>query len=288
MISADFAIVVVGYQFDEETVPPKVAVWAQLAPVFFIDNSSQNSDHLFPSNDIHYIWNSENLGIAEAQNIGAASAYELCPYVLFFDQDSEISNDHILSLVKQAKNLAGIDPNFGLLVSTHFDKDSGEIDRARLNIGALTEHGVYRIPLAMSSGSIVSCRCFRKVGGCGAELFIDLVDFDFCWRATQEGYNLYRTESVMLGHKIGQGKRNIFFGFDCRVPAPFRHYYHTRNTIAMLKRSYVPLSWKFRSALFLAGRFLIYPLFLDDGYRRLNYMARGFIDGFIGKMGRLS
>ena len=120
-----------------------------------------------------------------------------------------------------------------------------------------------------------------------ASLFIDAVDFEYCWRLKTKGFLTVRDNDILLGHRVGDGKKQIVGKIDARVPSPIRHYYHIRNLFLLIPRGYVPLYWKLSNLGKLAIKLVIYPFIFDDGKVRFSYMVRGIKDGLLRKYGRI-
>nr|MBO8918834.1 hypothetical protein [Proteus mirabilis] len=50
-------------------------------------------------------------------------------------------------------------------------------------------------------------------------LFIDSVDWEYCWRLKSLGFVTIRVNNILLGHQVGNGKKKIIGKFDARVPS---------------------------------------------------------------------
>jgi len=232
----------------------------------------------------------ENLGIAKAQSIGMEWAFKHgAQFVLQMDQDSEPDEDLLYKLLDCYIKLANEGYKVGLVGSQDFDKDTKEINKAKVDKGtAILEPDFISVSSILSSGSLISKEAYLIVGGMDDDLFIDAVDFEYCWRIINMGYLVVRNNQAQLAHKLGNGKKKILFFINVGVCSPIRHYYQFRNTLLLMGRNYVPMYWKCSSMLKLAFKFFIYPLTLPDGYLRFKYMIKGAVDGVLGKHGAIS
>jgi rhamnosyltransferase len=119
------------------------------------------------------------------------------------------------------------------------------------------------------------------------DLFIDAVDFEYCWRIKAAGFGIYRVPSAILRHRLGEGEKKLF-GFKLfRVPKPFRHYYAFRNSIYLMRRSEAPFYWKTSSIVKILVKYFTYWILLDDGFIRFKFMTKGIIHGIQGRLGAL-
>lgn len=260
----------------------------QCEKIFIIDNSDNlNLQELvkqlnlqFDNLHIHQFF--ENLGIAAAQNKGisliSSFGYD---YLIEMDQDSSLPENYVNNLVNSYNKLkiegstqiAGIGP---LAINIR----SGDIYE-----GYKRNVGIFKVEHTLSSGLLVNLETFKKVGLKNEELFIDMVDWDWCWRASKLGFYTYIDSSIGLFHSMGN-KHITILGFKIGVPTPLRHYYAFRNTLLLIKRDYPSTKWKFKSLFLLIGKAVFYPIILDQGLLRLKYMIYGLSDFLTNKTGK--
>lgn len=240
--------------------------------VLVVDNSNLTLDK---KHHFKYISLGGNKGIAAAQNVGIEYAKKLhVKYVLFFDQDSNLDESFVDNIVAEYERLRVLDPKIVMLGPSIVDSRSGQLYKSNnLDCGKPTKRDAI-----ISSGSIVETECFNKVGNLDETLFIDYVDFEWCWRATSKGYSIYSTPNIVLQHSIGENYHN-YNGFVVNVSSPIRYFYQYRNTALLLKRGYVPLKWKIKSVLRKLADFIIIPFFAEKKFATLGYMIKGTIVG---------
>lgn len=205
----------------------------------------------------------QNYGIAYAQNIGIKEIVHNfnSEYIMFLDQDSFLKANQIDELKEDIiteKNFAVLGPSF--------DKKG---------------KGIVSVEQTLSSGSIIPIKCLQEIGLFKECLFIDLVDYDWCWRARKHGYEILVDRRIALDHKLGEGRK-----FGVRVAKPFRLYYQFRNIVYLATRREMPIKYAILSFVKLPLRFILYLILLGQKKERFFFMIRGLRDGVIGKMGK--
>lgn len=242
----------------------------------FIDNTP-SSQCAFNYNLKVYIPMGNNMGIAAAQNNGIKKAIkEGAKYVLFFDQDSDIDIELCFSMVEEYKRIKAMVPNLAILGPTILNKETGETYK-RGNDKVL--NGFAKVGALISSGSIVETKHFVNIGLMEEDLFIDAVDFEWCWRAISKGYACARTERVNLLHKVGQKNKSLL-GIPFIVSSPFRYYYQYRNWLWLLRRDYVPQAWKRKTSIRRVFELFIIPFIAEHKIDTICNMWRGINNGF--------
>lgn len=255
--------------------------------VVVCNNSAGAFDYSAPNVEVLNFY--DNLGIAKAQSVGMAWAFEHgADFVLQMDQDSEATDTMVASLLDAYRYLSDHGYKVGLVGSQDFDKYTQAVSRPRVNKGKVVPGTDYVIVSEiLSSGSLIPKAAYDAVGGMDDGLFIDAVDFEYCWRLKARGFLVVKNPNALLGHRLGDGKKKILGLVSVGVPAPFRHYYSFRNTIHLMKRSYSPWYWRLSSLAKMVFKLVVYPFAQDDGRARLGYMLKGIRDGVRGRYGRM-
>ncbi len=226
--------------------------------------------------DVVYLPQKENTGIAKAQNtgIGYCLGRTDISHILFLDQDSNPEPDFPERMKHAYLQCQQNDPRLFLLGATAINARNnakyGGGNELRINTFTDTDS-------IISAGSMTSTENIRNTGGLDSSLFIDLVDFEWCFRARAEGKHNYQCSTCFLEHTIGCGD-TYFLGQYFIHSTPVRTYYVFRNSIRLIKRKYIPFSWKIRKLVWLA----LFPLQLYTWEKRegiLKYMFRGILDG---------
>lgn len=223
-----------------------------------------------------------NVGIAAAQNFGVNYAIKSgFEYFIEIDQDSILPSDYVSKIfisyseaMSQGCNVAGIGP-LAVRISDGF-----------IYHGRGKKKGIIPVDKTLSSGFFFSKNAFEKVGQKDESLFIDFVDWDWCWRCKQFGLTVYVDTGLRINHMLGGGHKKIFL-WEFGMPAPVRHYYQYRNSFYLLFRSYVPFTWKLKRIVINIIKLPLYSFFVGDGKVRRKYIVKAFKDVFKKKVGKI-
>lgn len=247
--------------------------------ILLIDNTPDYShSYSFPEN-VHYFPLYENKGIAYAQNIGIKWADKnYFEYIFFFDQDSRITPEFIDKMLSEYKRITKIGYKLSVLGPLHINQNTNVI--YKVGYGSFTADQM-EVPAVISSGSLMKVDTLQIIGYMEDMLFIDYVDFEWCWRAGRKGYNCMITNHVRLPHRVGEKDYNVL-SFPIILSSPERYYYQYRNYLLLLKRPYVPLIWKLKQMI-KKTFFLVYiPLVSDTPLLIWKNMFKGIKDGIKG------
>ncbi len=281
--------VLVAYNSTKENLYPLVNELLKQSSFLVICNNSK-VDLIYDHIRIKVLNFSENLGIARAQTLGMSWAYEQgADFVLQMDQDSLPDVDMVKILHTTYLDLIAANYNVGLIGPQDYDRNTKKIQRARFNKGISVTgiDSVVLVDATLSSGSLIPKTAFHSVGGMLDELFIDAVDFEYCWRLSSNGFVIARSNEAGLAHCLGEGRKSFLGLFDFGIPSPVRHYYAFRNVFYLFGLKYVPTYWKVSSALKIIFKIFFYPVILKNGTERLRYMLLGIKDGLRKKMYRI-
>lgn len=241
-----------------------------------VDNSC---DTLIGDHSFMYIPLNSNRGIGYAQNIGIKCAIEKgANYILFFDQDSDFDSLYPQQLLKSYLSLVSNGHNIAFLGPLFID--------SRTNVPFL-KYGKERYEQArelISSGLITSTDVISKIGYLDDSLFIDYVDFEWCWRARSLGFRSFIDTELKIFHSVGYDFRQVF-GLKCYLSSPIRYYYQYRNCLLLLGKSYVPLLWKIKCLMRKLVDLFLIPFLVKEPSKTIKYMVEGIIDGINAKKG---
>ncbi|MDZ7684762.1 MAG: glycosyltransferase family 2 protein [Gammaproteobacteria bacterium] len=279
------AAIVVTYHPDVESVAKLVDSLCEAFPeVIVVDNSDDAAIRASLSKSLdarsRLVSMDGNAGIGAAQNCGINEASSAgCEYFVTFDQDSVPEAGFLGKLVdayveaSQTYDIAAIGPRA-------LDAETG---KAYAPASSSTPLVVER---TLSSGLLLTRRSLDIVGPMDEALFIDLVDWDWCFRARANGLVVMMAPSVILEHRLGERHTRIVGAGNIGTPQPWRHYYGLRNYLLLCRRRYVPPSW-WKAKYFAINLFklLAYPVFMESGGERLHYMLEGIRDGLAGRSG---
>ncbi|MBN7130360.1 glycosyltransferase family 2 protein [Burkholderia multivorans] len=242
---------------------------------------------------IGYLANARNVGIATALNQGLERLIaEGRKYALLFDQDSEPTEALVSELVRAMSECIARGELVAVVGPAYEDT------RLR-GVAPFVRFGYFRLkriaPLGdvpidvdflITSGSCVNLGCWSDVGRMDDSLFIDFVDTEWCIRARSRGYRVVGIPWIKMQHELGEEPIRAL-GRSYPMHSPVRHYYLFRNAVALLKRSYVPWTWKSTELVKLPVRLVIYALYAPDARAHLTMALRGIRHGWAGRMGML-
>ena len=250
--------------------------------ICLVNNSKEEISPFFQSMKV--INFGQNKGIAQAQFTGMEWAFleNESDFVLQMDQDSVPSHDLIENLLESWETLASINEKVGLIGSQDIDKDTLVASQAKINKGRqIGKTGLIQVIEILSSGSLIPKSTFFKVGGPDPKLFIDLVDFDYCWRIRASGLKVIKNPTSKIFHKLGDGQVKVFGFLSVGLPKPFRHYYSVRNTVYLILNGKAPLFWRVTNIFKVLFKLLVYPITLPQGKERLLFILKGLKDGIL-------
>lgn len=211
----------------------------------------------------------ENLGISCAINY-AIKCCQFYKYLLTMDQDSSFEPGDVHRYKERLEKMNRSDIAV-FAVREGGDRRSIEPDKFEKRV--------------ITSGSIMDLDITRKIGGLDEKLFIDSVDFEYCYRAAKNGYKILRFGDIVLNHHLGEmrvikkwGGQHILHVHDAT-----RRYYITRNNIYLLKK-YPRRNFSKAKKIFKDLRLIL--LYDNDKGSKLRAWIYGIKDGIIGNMGK--
>ena len=230
-----------------------------------------------PKNVIH-MSDGLNKGLGSALNIGISEARnQLVDQVILFDQDSSPTIELLSNLFCALNNN---DVDRVIIGPTHID-DSIPAEIFKNNCVTKDIYLKSETSCLPTSGLVFNLSKIPRNFIFDETLFLDLVDFDWCWRLRSSGWRVYRLNNVFMRHRLGISEKKLLF-LTYHIPSPYRHYFQFRDTLRIIIRPYVPLRSKLRLFSVLPPKFLVYPFILDHGVERLKWMLFGIYSFFIG------
>ncbi len=260
-----------------------------------VDNGTLKEKELFFLRTIaNVISLEENEGIAKAQNIGIVYAKEnKADAVIFFDQDSQISNNFVESLVTDYLSVKSYDEKIGIIGPTFIDSRYKfyykQIVLSRIGFRRKISPEKFKEPfkatLIISSGSFVPMTILDSVGYMDENFFIDYVDTEWCLRAIARGFSVYVSTSATMEHAIGD-KMISFLGLHIPVHSSVRRYYRIRNAILFSRYPHVPLVLKIRDNFMNLIHQAIITISQKDKLNNYRTTIKAIKDGLSGKSGK--
>lgn len=241
-----------------------------------VDNSDTRNFEVDNIGMMEYVFLGKNTGIANAQNVGLRhlAALDEVNYILFFDQDSRFGKEYPLTMVAEYEKIKKSVTNIGLLGPTVVEIDTKQEYSSIFHSFTVSGEGFEQRRDVISSGSIVECGVLEDVGFMLSSLFIDFVDYEWCWRAEAKGYVVGVTRNVCINHKVGVSNLNIW-RYKVQIWSPVRYFYQFRNHLWLCALPYVPFQWKVAIGVKHFMRLFYFPLFVSNGWQCWKNMCRG-------------
>lgn len=258
-----------------------------------IDNISSYLNEL----DFLYIFdNTENPNKDIASQIACLPHVKYIPFYenkgisFVLNRALELSNgyDFLLTMDQDSRFYDGMMMRYREIIEKDYSEDNS------IAMFASNWHGIEKrkdevlyVERAITSGSIVNIRIALAIGGFDENLFIDEVDYEFCYRAKAHGYKISCFMEICLQHHLGKPIEGIFFGKNISTwnHGEIRKYYIARNIVyIMQKYPYLRLVY----CKTLLKYFLKCFLLEEDKLKRITFMFRGVKDAILGKMGKFN
>lgn len=221
------AAVIVLYNPDYDRLKKNTdAIIGQVDKLIFVDNGKNEETFLHikeltEQNNVVYINNNGNKGIAYALN----RAVEYCLkngylWLLTLDQDS-VCPENLISVYKKYISYKDIG-----IISCAINYNNIETVKAGGGDFAYVEQ-------CITSASLINVNICRNLGGYDEDMFIDDVDYEYCYRLRKAGYKIIQTNEVILNHMLGDLKERKFLFIPIKISnhSAFRKYYIFRNKI---------------------------------------------------------
>lgn len=240
--------------------------------IFLIDNSLNDNSYLLKYfNNATYLSNKNLNGIAGAQNLGCSKAIEDgFEWVITMDQDSIFEYNELDKYLRTSdkiihnKNIKSITLNINQLFSKlPFHKYIQFNILSPLKRKLLKNKWTPRpvpeftfVRKCIASGNIINLNAWKIAGGFDETLFIDEVDYDFCYKLTKCGYKIAKIENSSLIHPLGEKHfsilpRTLPYHNDFRMYYIFRNHFIMMSRYKNLKKEYTKtlLRWIYNSCI---------------------------------------
>lgn len=214
---------------------------------------------------VHTVTLSENVGIPEGRNIGAAEIKG--DYLFFFDNDALLPTPHVLA---QLIARLHADPNLAYTQPRIADPDSGVTLRRwvpRLRAGDPARPGIVTV---MAEGVVMVRRsAFDQVGGWPGSFFLYHEGVDLAWRLWDRGYRGYYMPDVIVHHPATHPSRHAAF-----------YRLNARNRVWLARRRLPRLLIPVNLAVWA-----VLTLWRTRGIPALRASLAGFLEGVRGACG---
>lgn len=269
------------YNPSEEVVTNVDSVANQVDKVYLCDNSLNNNAEMFDhiKNAIYLFFN-KNLALSGAFNKVLRNHmwdFKNSDYILFFDQDSFVENEHIRKLIVEYDRLTELGYQVGCIGPLYFDRNTETVRLPKIK--KKIDNHTFIVDNNITSSLLCQYGQLKKIDFWNDDIFLDMADWDMCWRLMNAGMTCFRTSEVLLSHTVGNGEKKIGL-MTVRNGVAVREYYQTRNFLCLINKSYTPLRFKIRFILGVTIRPIQHLAVLDNRKKRFHYIIRGYIDFF--------
>lgn len=238
----------------------------------------------------------DNMGIGYAQNRGieAVFADKTIEGVLLFDHDSQPSPDMVSILGNAYEEMTAKGIKVGALGPVYVDPRTENHYPISVFSGFKLIKK-YPIPgdttpisasFLIASGSLIPRATYEKVGGMREDFFIDYIDIEWSFRATNNGLPSYVIPNARMLHIVGDDRMKML-GREISIHSPLRRYYLARNSVFMVKIGYIDWRYKVREVFYSITRVVVFLFFVNKRMTYLRYITKGWSDGFKGKYGKI-
>lgn len=251
------------------------------------DNTPGGHDEFQVSGGVTIIHNRQNIGLGPALNVGIDEARRQgARHLILFDQDSTPTAELVNDMLARLEAAIALNGPRCCVGPTHVDDRAQQGANATGTAIRAAFAGTpwQQVSCLPTSGMILRVDALTSADRFTEDFFLDLVDFEWCWRLGSVGWRFLRAPDIRMSHRLGEVERK-FLGITFYVPAPYRHYFQVRDTLRLSFRPCVPSYSKLRLIGVLPLKALVYPFILDCGPERLKWMLRGVIDSVCGVRG---
>lgn len=266
------AAVVVLYQPEDDVFDNVATYWDDVDRLYVVDNSDTVNTQLVGKIKKHpsvvYQSLGGNQGIAKALNIGLCLAnQDGFTHLMTMDQDSKFDVGSLLQYRKKA---------------AHIFLEKANLILCGLNHAAYhAKHPDWNYEVAnevISSGMIMDIKKALAIGAFLEKLFIDYVDYEFCYRAEKFGYICMVVNTCRLIHQIGSVHPTTAYGIhfnNHNEHGKVRQYYLIRNGLYTMRHYPKKIGTTGKSCI---KNILKIFLVEDDKKEKLRYVGYGIRD----------
>ena len=265
--------------------------------LYIIDNSSDSNEDIAQTiQKSTYVLNRNIGGLGGAQNIGLKLALEDgFEYAMTMDQDSKFEPGEfekykqlVQAYVEKNENAVSFAP-----LSVNENERLPILKRIRFKILSPLKKLVYGKDYkphiieceskdkVIASANIIKLSAWEKVGKFNEELFISEIDYDFCYRLKNAGYDIIRFNTIHLKQQGGSKHGFLIFPKYTAKYSDDRFYYIVRN--AYIMKSNYPEKTRYYKTL-LKHLFIDYCLNSIHPIRHFKIFKKAKLDSETFKM----
>ena len=250
---------------------------------------SEIIQNLKAKKNIFIIENSQNIGIAAAINqiIIHFNSDPDNALLLVLDQDTLIGQSFLDESWLIHERLSKTRTEAFILTPTMIDRKCHPTLNALLTETPRASQEFKSIHVAPTSGTIFNQFVINKVGMMREDLFVDGVDYEWCWRAKDKGISIIRSADLRVLHNMGTHAIRLFGFFFPMHDSPQRHYYIVRNSIFLSLFSKTSIYQRLRLLRSAIFRIPFYIFYSKNRLKSVRLIILGAVHGARGILGPL-
>jgi rhamnosyltransferase len=266
------------------------ALIPQVEGLVVVDNGSIDSKSVASLLNRHinnvFIGVSENLGIGAGLNLGIRRALlSNSPWILTMDQDTVLFDEAVDNALRSFSTLESRYRNTcGVLAMRPAPQPSSIwLTQYADRLMVVKELALFVERRAViTSGSLIKADVAKEIAF-NELLFIDQVDFDFCFSLRSHGYKVLQLKAIAMDHVLGEAY------VDPKRDHPYenaqRFYYIVRNSTYLMLRRRLSLRFYLVQIAVFSGAYISVNGAASTGHAVV-VICRGMIDGTLSRLGR--
>ena len=172
------------------------------------------------------------------------------------------------------KPYLSVESNLGIVAPVIVDRNVGIV-------GHNPTSNYAHVKTCITSGCFSNIEAWRVIDGYDESMFIDSVDFDFCYRIRKKGYGVIQVKNVQLLHELGNSKMRkfIFWSIDVTSHSAFRKYYIAKNNVYYPYKNHLWFHF-IRGNLRNIWLIMIVLLYESDKNNKIHAIIKGWKDAY--------
>lgn len=220
--------VVILYHPDAEEVIKNIRSYIDYVRNLIVFDNSECSNDIIEriqavSPKIVVIQNEQNEGIAKPLNRAVQICSDKADWLLTMDQDSYFEQLSASTFFNAFKRLFYQKENIAIVCPSH----------SSIPTNSAINEEYKEVHRAITSGSLINVKICKQLNGFDERLFIDDVDFEYCYRCLLKGFKIVQFTNIYLSHFIGTQKTAGYFSVlkksNRSIHSSVRIYYMVRN-----------------------------------------------------------
>jgi len=281
--------------------------------VFIIDNSREQLDLITQLPNLLIQHHPKNIGVAGGLKVSIQWALDNdYDFLWTFDQDSEPLHDTLVKLITAYKEITEQGLSIGIIAPAIIHSETNRklqnsiFDKYKLrfflsdqpqakNYFKFYNDYLYECDVVITSGSLINLKAAKNIPLPNEELFIDAVDWDYCFKMKAAGFHVFVVDNAIINHRLGEYNTLRFNAKLQKVPvynySAIRYYYMMRNHTFIESRLayqdkhlWLSIAFRFKALLKKIIKIILYED--DNKIIKLWACLKGTFDGFIGKLGK--